>query len=63
MTGPHGVWVVDAGGQHLGTVEIPEHVGNLAWGGPGWSSLYVPSSTSLYRFETKTRGAQCSFMR
>ena len=63
VTGPRGVWVVDPGGEHLGTVEIPEHVGNLAWGGPGWDSLYVPSSTSVYRFRTKTSGARSSYMR
>lgn len=63
VTGPNGVWVVDASGEHLGTVEIPEHVGNLAWGGSGWDVLYVPSSTSLYRFQTRTRGARASYMR
>ena len=63
VTGPGGVWIVDEHGTHLGTVQIPEHVGNLAWGGPEWSSLYVPSSTSVYRFMTKTSGARCSYMR
>lgn len=63
VTGPGGVWIVDASGQHLGTVAIPEHVGNLTWGGPGWASLYVPSSTSVYRFQTRTSGARCSYMR
>ena len=63
VTGPGGVWVVDAAGTHLGTIQIPEHVGNLAWGGADWDSLYVPSSTSVYRFTTKTSGARCSYMR
>jgi gluconolactonase len=53
VTGPGGVWVISAGGEHLGTVEIPENVGNLTWGGSDWHTLFVPSSTSLYAFETK----------
>lgn len=63
VTGPGGVWVMSPGGEHLGTVEIPEHVGNLNWGGSDWDVLYVTSSTSLYRFATKTSGARCSYMR
>ena len=34
-----------AAGEHLGTVMIPENVGNLTWGGPDWHTLFVPSST------------------
>ena len=41
-------------GEHLGTVQIPEPVGNLHWGGPDWSSMFVCASTGLYRFQTKT---------
>jgi gluconolactonase len=53
VTGPGGVWVIGSDGEHLGTVGIPENVGNLTWGGPDWHTLFVPSSTSLYAFETK----------
>jgi gluconolactonase len=53
VTGPGGVWVISAGGEHLGTVGLPENVGNLTWGGPDWHTLFVPSSTSVYAFETK----------
>jgi gluconolactonase len=53
VTGPGGVWVISAEGEHLGTVKIPENTGNLAWGGPDWSWLFIPSSTSLYRVKTK----------
>jgi gluconolactonase len=53
VTGPEGVWVFSPDGEHLGTVKIPESVGNLTWGGPDWNWLFVPSSTSLYRVETK----------
>ena len=53
VTGPGGVWVISADGEHLGTVGIPENVGNLAWGGPDWHTLFAPSSSSLYAFTTK----------
>jgi len=53
VTGPGGVWVISPEGEHLGTVGVPENVGNLTWGGPDWHTLFVPSSTSLYRVRTK----------
>ncbi|HJU46977.1 MAG TPA: SMP-30/gluconolactonase/LRE family protein, partial [Gaiellaceae bacterium] len=31
VTGPGGVWVISAAGEHLGVVEVPEGVGNLTW--------------------------------
>ena len=53
VTGPRGVWVISPGGEHLGVIEVPEVVGNLAWGGPLWYTLFLPSSTSLYRIATR----------
>lgn len=63
VTGPGGVWVVAPDGEHLGTVEVPEHTGNLNWGGPNWDWLYVPSSTSVYRFQCKVGGNRVAYMR
>jgi gluconolactonase len=63
VTGPGGVLIFDPEGEHLGTVEIPEVVGNLTWGGPSWDVLYVPASTSLYRFQTKVSGNRVGYMR
>ena len=62
VTGPSGVWVFSPGGEHLGVVEIPESVGNVHWGGPDWKWMFVPASTSLYRFETKVAGRREPFM-
>jgi gluconolactonase len=53
VTGPGGVWVISAAGEHLGVIRIPENTGNLTWGGPDWHTLFIPSSTSLYAVETK----------
>ena len=57
VTGPGGVWVISVAGEHLGVVEVPENVGNLAWGGADWRMLWMPSSTSLYRVKTKVASA------
>ena len=57
VTGPGGVWVISVGGEHLGVVEVAENVGNLAWGGADWRTLWMPSSTSLYRVTTKVASA------
>ncbi len=35
VTGPGGVCVFDPDGNHIGTVEVPENVGNINWGRPG----------------------------
>ncbi len=63
VTGPGGVWAISPDGEHLGTVEVPEHTGNLNWGGPAWDVLYVPSSTSVYRFQTTVGGNRLAYMR
>lgn len=53
VTGPGGVWVISSEGEYLGLIEVPENVGNIGWGDDDWSTLYMPSSTSLYRIRTK----------
>jgi gluconolactonase len=53
VTGPRGLWVISPEGEHLGVIEVPENVGNIAWGGSDWKMLYIPSSTSVYRVPTK----------
>jgi gluconolactonase len=57
VTGPHGIWVFDPDGTHLGTIDVPEVAGNLNWGGPDWTTLYITASTSVYRVETAVAGA------
>ena len=52
VTGPGGVWVIRSEGEHLGTVLVPENVGNLTWGGPDWHTLFIPSTSSVYTIRT-----------
>ena len=54
--GPGGVWIFSAAGKHLGTIRVPEKVGNLAWGDEDGSTLYITASTSVYRVRTKAHG-------
>jgi gluconolactonase len=63
VTGPKGVWVFSPEGEHLGLVEVPENVGNINWGGPDWSWLFIPASTSMYRVQTKVSGNRLHYMR
>jgi gluconolactonase len=54
--GPAGVWIISPEGKHIGTLEIPERVGNVAWGGADHKTLYVAASSSIYRITLKIPG-------
>ncbi len=56
VTGPGGIWVFAPDGTPLGILRVGEVVGNFAWGGADWSSLYVTASTSLYRIRMTVAG-------
>jgi gluconolactonase len=56
VTGPGGIWVWDADGQHLGTIIMPESTANLNWGDADYRTLYITARTSVYRLKTKTHG-------
>jgi len=62
VTGPAGVWVFSPAGEHLGTIEVPEDVGNVNWGGDDWRTLYIPATTSLYRVRLKVSGNRLGYM-
>src|SRR5581483_1466633 len=42
--GPGGVWIFSPEGKHLGTLRVPEKVGNLAWGDQDGKTLYITAS-------------------
>jgi gluconolactonase len=56
-----GVHVLAPDGQELGRIEVPELVGNLCFGGPGGTDLYIAGSTSIYRITTEVRDAAQHF--
>ena len=56
VTGPKGIWVWDPAGHHLGTIVVPEQPANLAWGDPGYTTLYLTATTSVYKISTRAHG-------
>ena len=62
VTGPRGIWVFSPAGRHLGVIGMPEHAGNLNWGGRDWDELYCACSTSIYRVKLKVRGNRVAYM-
>ena len=63
VTGPEGIWVFSPEGEHLGVLKVPESTGNLNWGDDDWRSLYIPSSTSVYRVRMKVAGNRLGYMK
>jgi sugar lactone lactonase YvrE len=35
---------------------MPEQPANMTWGEKDYHTLYITATTSVYRFETRTRG-------
>ena len=62
VTGPRGIWVFSPAGVHLGVIGMPEHAGNLNWGGRDWDELFCACSTSIYRVKLKVRGNRVAYM-
>ena len=56
VTGPKGIWVWDAKGNHLGTIVMPEQPANLTWGDKDYRTLYITATTSVYRLKMKAQG-------
>jgi gluconolactonase len=54
--GPGGVWIFSPDGKHLGTIDFPEKVANVAWGDTDYKTLYVTASSSIYRISLKIPG-------
>ena len=54
--GPGGIWIISPGGQHLGTLRLPEPPHNLAWGDDDGRTLYVTALTSVYRIRLQIPG-------
>jgi gluconolactonase len=54
--GPAGIYILSPSGQHLGTITLPEHVANFAWGDDDYRTLYITASTGLYRIRLNLPG-------
>lgn len=56
--GPGGVWIFSPAGKHIGTIDMPEKMSNLNWGGADARTLYITDSTSVYRLTLKIPGVR-----
>ena len=57
-SGPGGVWIISPEGKHLGTIQVPERVSNIAWGDSDGKTLYITASTSVYRIRLNASGVK-----
>ncbi|MBZ5633732.1 MAG: SMP-30/gluconolactonase/LRE family protein [Acidobacteriia bacterium] len=55
VSGPGGLWILSAGGKHLGTIIAPKHPHNMAWGDDG-KTLYLCARSGLYRMRLNVEG-------
>lgn len=53
---PGGVWIISPQGKLLAKMNIPERVGNVAWGGSDSKTLYIAASSSIYRVRLNIPG-------
>jgi gluconolactonase len=58
VSGPGGVWILDANGRHLGTVRGPRLAANFAWGDEDGRTLYWTARSALYRMRLGIAGAR-----
>ncbi|WP_081737017.1 SMP-30/gluconolactonase/LRE family protein [Arthrobacter sp. MA-N2] len=63
VTAPGGIWVYAPDGSKLGSINVPEKVANMNWGGPDWKTLYITASTSIYRLRMRVGGNLLGYMR
>jgi gluconolactonase len=55
VSGPGGLWIIDAQGTHLGTIRGPRLAANFAWGDDG-KTLYLTARSGLYRLPLGVEG-------
>lgn len=58
VSGPGGLWIISATGNHLGTILTPKHVHNMAWGDDDGKTLYLCARSGLYRMRLNIAGVQ-----
>jgi gluconolactonase len=58
VSGPRGVWIFSADGKHLGTLTLPDHPHNFAWGDEDGRTLYLTARSSVYRVRLKIPGVR-----
>jgi len=58
VSGPGGLWVISPAGKHLGTIKVPRHIHNMAWGDEDGKTLYLCARSGLYRMRLNIPGVR-----
>ena len=58
VSGPGGIQVLSPEGKHLGTINAPRHVHNMAWGDDDGKTLYLAARSSLYKIRLNVAGVR-----
>ena len=56
VSAPGGLQVLSKDGKHLGTIIVPNHVHNMAWGDDDGKTLYLCARSGLYRMRLNVEG-------
>lgn len=60
VSAPGGLQVLSKDGRHLGTILIPQHVHNMAWGDEDGKTLYLCARNGLYKMRLHIEGARAA---
>ena len=58
VSAPGGLQILSPEGKHLGTIIVPQHVHNMAWGDEDGKTLYLCARTGLYRIKLNIEGVR-----
>ncbi len=58
VSAPGGLQVLNKDSKHLGTIVVPQHVHNMAWGDEDGKSLYLCARSGLYRLRLNVAGVR-----
>ena len=58
VSAPGGLWVISPEGKHLGTIIVPRHPHNMAWGDADGKTLYLSARSGLYRIRLNIAGVR-----
>jgi gluconolactonase len=57
-TGPGGIWIYSPSGDRLDHISVPKAPTNVAFGGPGHTTLYVTAQDNVYRVSLSVSGTK-----
>ncbi|QQS40043.1 MAG: SMP-30/gluconolactonase/LRE family protein [Acidobacteriota bacterium] len=58
VSAPGGLQVISPEGKHLGTINAPRHIHNMAWGDDDGRTLYLTARSGLYKMRLNVEGVR-----